>query len=39
MDMIDQHPVVAEYINPPESSNDMVRLIDTQSILDMIIDE
>jgi hypothetical protein len=39
MDMIDRHPVVAEYIEPPESSNDMIRLIDTQSIIDMIIDE
>jgi len=39
MDMIDLHPVVAEYINPPESADDMVRLIDTQSVIDAIIDE
>lgn len=39
MDMIDCHPVVAEYIDPPLSSDDMIRLIDTQSILDMVIDE
>jgi hypothetical protein len=39
MDMIDHHPVVAEYINPPESADDMIRLIDTQSVLDAIIDE
>jgi hypothetical protein len=39
MDMIDRHPVVAEYIDPPESINEMIRLIDTQSILDDIIDE
>jgi cell fate (sporulation/competence/biofilm development) regulator YmcA (YheA/YmcA/DUF963 family) len=37
--MIDRHPVVAEYIDPPESINEMIRLIDTQSILDDIIDE
>ena len=39
MDMIDRHPVLAEYIDPPESSDQMIRLIDTQSIIDMIIDE
>jgi hypothetical protein len=39
MDMIDRHPVVAEYIQPPESTNDIIRLIDTQSILNDIIDE
>jgi hypothetical protein len=39
MDKIDQHPVISEYVDPPESNNDMIRLIDTQSTLDMIIDE
>jgi hypothetical protein len=39
MDMLDRHPVVAEYIDPPESANEMVRLVDTQAILNEIIDE
>ena len=39
MDMIDRHPVVAEYIEPPASVDDMIRLVDTQFTLDMIIDE
>ena len=39
MDMIDGYPVLAEYIDPPESADDMVRLIDTQFTLDTIIDE
>ena len=39
MDMIDHHPVVAEYIEPPPSTDDMLRLIDTQLTLDTIIDE
>ena len=38
MDMIDRHPVVVEYIDPPESSNEMIRLIDTKSVLDAMID-
>jgi hypothetical protein len=38
-DMIDCHPVVADYIDPPESYDEMIRLIDTQSILDIMIDE
>ena len=39
MDMIDGYPVMAEYIDPPESTNDMVRLIDVKFTLDTIIDE
>ncbi len=39
MNMIDRHPVLAEFINPPSSADDMVRLIDTQFTLDCIIDE
>ncbi|CAF2913796.1 unnamed protein product [Rotaria sp. Silwood2] len=39
MDMIDRNPVVAQYIDPPASSDDMIRLIDTKSTIDMIIDE
>jgi hypothetical protein len=39
MNMVDRHQVVAEYINPPESADDMVRFIDTQFTLDYIIDE
>ena len=39
MDMIDRHPVVAEYIEPPESSNEMIRLIDTKSVLETMIDQ
>lgn len=39
MDMIDQHPVVAEYINSPASADDMVRVIDAQFTLDAIVDE
>ncbi|CAF1070651.1 unnamed protein product [Rotaria sp. Silwood1] len=39
MDMIDRHPVVAHYIDPPESCDEMIRLIDTKSTVDMIIDE
>ena len=38
MNMIDRQPVVAEYIEPPESANDIVRFIDVQSTLDNIID-
>jgi hypothetical protein len=38
MDMIDHYPVVSEYIDPPESVDDMIRLIDTQFVLDTIID-
>ncbi|CAF3854357.1 unnamed protein product [Rotaria sordida] len=39
MDLIDHHPVVAQYIDPPTSIDDMIILIDTQSTIDMIIDE
>jgi hypothetical protein len=39
MNMIDQHQVVAEYIDPPESVDDMVRFIDAQFTLDCIIDQ
>ena len=39
MDMIDRHPVLAEYIDPPASADDMIRLIDTQLTLDAIVDE
>ncbi len=39
MNMIDRHQVVAEYIDPPESSDDIVRFIDTQFTLDCIIDQ
>ncbi len=39
MNMIDRHQVVAEYIDPPESADDMVRFIDAQFTLDCIIDQ
>jgi hypothetical protein len=39
MDMIDRHPVVAEYVDPPREIDDIVRLIDSQFTLDAIIDE
>ena len=39
MDRIDRNPVLAEYIDPPESSNEIIRLIDTKSILDTMIDQ
>jgi hypothetical protein len=39
MDMIDNHAVVAEYVDPPTSGDHMIRLIDTQYTLDSIIDE
>ncbi|CAF1119590.1 unnamed protein product [Adineta steineri] len=39
MNMIDRHQVVAEFIDPPESADDMVRFIDTQFTLDCIIDQ
>ncbi|CAF3351676.1 unnamed protein product [Rotaria socialis] len=39
MDMIDRHPVVAQYMDPPSSTDDMVRLIDAQSTMDSIIDD
>jgi len=39
MDMIDHHPVVAEYVDPPREIDDIVRLIDSQFTLDAIIDE
>ncbi|CAF2145043.1 unnamed protein product [Rotaria magnacalcarata] len=39
MNMIDGHQVVTEYIDPPASTNDMVRFIDTKFTLDYIIDE
>jgi hypothetical protein len=37
--MIDRHPVLAEYIDPPSTADDMIRLADTQLTLDYIIDE
>lgn len=39
MDMIDRHPVVAQYIDPPSSTDDMIRSIDVQYTLDSIVDE
>lgn len=39
MNMIDRHQVVAEYIDSPESANEMVRFIDAKFTLDSIIDE
>ena len=39
MDMIDSHPVLAQYINPPESVDETIRLIDTQLTLDAIVDQ
>lgn len=39
MNLIDGHQVVAEYINPPPSADDMVRFVDAKFTLDSIIDE
>lgn len=39
MNMIDKHQVVAEYIDPPESADDMIRFFDIQFTLDCIIDQ
>ncbi|CAF0847934.1 unnamed protein product [Adineta steineri] len=39
MDLIDSHPVIAEYIDPPSTIDDMIRLIDTQFVLNAAIDE
>ena len=39
MNMINQHQVVVEYIDPPTSADDLVRLIDTQFTLNYIIDQ
>ncbi|CAF3513878.1 unnamed protein product [Rotaria sp. Silwood1] len=39
MNMIDRCQVVTEYIDPPTSSDDIVRFIDTKFTLDSIIDE
>lgn len=39
MNMIDRHQVVADYINPPEAADEMVRFIDAQFTLDCIIDQ
>lgn len=38
MNMIDRQPVVAEYIDPPDSIDEIVRYIDVQATLDNIID-
>ena len=39
MNMIDHHPVIVEYIDPPESARDIAIGIDTQFTLDCIIDQ
>lgn len=39
LDMIDQYAIVAQYIDPPESVDEMLRFIDTRSVLDEIVDE
>ena len=39
MNMIDRHQVVAEYIDPPATADEMVRLVDTQFTLDCILDQ
>jgi len=39
MDWIDQYAVVAKYIDPPESADEMIRLIDTRSVLESIVNE
>jgi len=39
MNMIDRQQIVAEYINPPSSADEMTRFIDTQFTLDSLIDQ
>lgn len=39
MNMIDRQQILAEYINPPESADDIARFIDTQFTLDCIVDQ
>lgn len=39
MNMIDHHPVVVEYIDPPDSAHDIAIGIDTQFTLDCLIDQ
>ncbi|CAF0719285.1 unnamed protein product [Adineta ricciae] len=39
MDMIDQYPVYAEYVEPTETIDDTIRLIDSQFTLDTIVDD
>lgn len=39
MNMIDRQQVLAEYIDPPETADDMIRFFDTQSTLDYIVDQ
>ncbi|CAF1129204.1 unnamed protein product [Adineta ricciae] len=39
MNMIDRHSVVAEYVDPPSTADDMVRFIDAQFTLDCIINQ
>lgn len=39
MNMIDRQPVVAEYIEPPEPTEDIVRYIDAQFTLEDILDQ
>lgn len=38
MDMIDNQPIIAEFIDPPNSSNDVVRSIDCQMTMKKLLD-
>lgn len=39
MDMIDRQPIVAEYIDPPASTDELLRSVDCQLTMQQIIDE